>query len=141
MSIGAAAFADTDDGGPGATFWPCEIVAVAMTTTAMSSIPASLVDCPRLLRRTAVTLHQTAVHRFHEHVGRPFRISAEPRIPILGWFRRLHLRERHLLFDHVVDAIADDRDHVAIIRQLGDIADAPVRGNNERSTFRSGVRD
>ena len=60
---------------------------------------------------------------------------AVSRIVIGGRPRRLHLLERRALLDHRLDAIADDRHHVAILDDLVLVGQIPVSGHHDRAAF------
>src|SRR4029450_3471064 len=47
----------------------------------------------------------------------------------------LHLFECHSPLDHVLNAIANDNDHVAILENISLIADSTVSGNDVRPAF------
>src|ERR1700678_4817352 len=49
--------------------------------------------------------------------------------------RGLHLLQRHALFDHGLDAIPHNGDHVAILQQVKLIAQPAMPRNNERSAL------
>ena len=49
--------------------------------------------------------------------------------------RCLDLIERQALLDHLLNAVADDRHHVAVRDHVGLVADAPVPGNHVGPAF------
>src|ERR671931_1168853 len=76
-------------------------------------------------------LAQVSIHRLDEHVRRPrpgFR--AVPAIVVERRPRRLDLLQRQTALDHVLDAVPDDRDHVAILEDVGFVAQASMPGDD-----------
>ena len=52
------------------------------------------------------------------------------RIVVARRTRRLDLFERHPLADQILNAVADDDHHVAVLDHVGFVADAPVPRNH-----------
>src|ERR1700685_1938794 len=73
---------------------------------------------------------KTAIYSLHKSVA-----GSVSRIPVLGGFCRLHLFECHVSFDHVLNAIANDGNHVAVVSHIGVIADSPMAGNHHGSSL------
>src|SRR4030095_5774156 len=77
---------------------------------------------------------QASIHALDEHVRRRWAgRRAIARVVIERRARRFDLLERHLLRDHRLDAIADDRDHVAVFDYVELVTDASVPGDDERA--------
>src|SRR3954467_2530876 len=89
---------------------------------------------PTAWRRLPVT--QAVIRRLDKHVGgpRPGRLPV-PRVVIACRPGRLHLGQRHPVLDHVLNPVPDDGDHVAVIDDVGVVADAAVGRNHPRSAL------
>src|SRR5438552_13897449 len=70
-------------------------------------------------------LSEIPVHSLDECCG-----IAVPRVVIQCRLGRLDLIERHSALDHVLNPIANDHDHVAVLQDICFIADASVTGND-----------
>ena len=68
--------------------------------------------------------------------------SCRTRVVVQRGSGGLDLFERHFLRNHVLDSVADDTYHLAVIRDVGLICQPPVPGDDERATLRflAGVR-
>jgi hypothetical protein len=62
----------------------------------------------------------------------PTRVPVR-RIVIKRRTRRLHLLQRHPSLDHVLNAVADDGEHVAIVHHVGEARDTAVSRQNSIS--------
>src|SRR5262245_62129053 len=78
-------------------------------------------------------LSKTLVDRLDEHGRRPGRIGSETTVPIFARLGRLDLRQRHPLLDHVLDTIANDGAHVAVVRQVRQVSDPSVSADELRA--------
>ena len=73
--------------------------------------------------------------------GRPRGIAAHARSHSSAGLAALDLSERHALLDQVLDAIADDRAHVAVVGEVGEIADPAVSADEHRAAFGAELGD
>src|SRR5262245_31088862 len=80
-------------------------------------------------------LSKTLVDRLDEHGRRPGRIGSETTVPIFARLGRLDLRQRHPLLDHVLDTIANDGAHVAVVRQVRQVSDPSVSADEHRAAL------
>src|SRR6266545_3104079 len=79
-------------------------------------------------------LFETSVDRLDE-ARCDARLPPVLRIEIQRWLRRFHLGERHPLVDHRLDAIADDHQHVAVVADVGSVADPSAPRNDQRAAL------
>src|SRR5262245_54437163 len=56
-------------------------------------------------------------------------------IVVTRWTGGFQLLECHSLLDHVLNAVANDRDHVSILHDVGLIGQAAMAGNNHGAAF------
>src|SRR5262245_11790397 len=73
---------------------------------------------------------EVPIRRFHHRGGIP--VSA---VVVACWASCLDLFQRHPFPDHILNAIANNRDHVPILDHVRLVCDAPVTGNHHRAAF------
>ena len=80
---------------------------------------------------------EALVRRLDKHIRRPApgRLAVQ-RIPIRGGLGRLDLLERHPVLDHVLNSVANDRDHLLVYDDVRLVAEPPVPRDDHRSAFR-----
>src|SRR3984957_11650224 len=79
---------------------------------------------------------QTSINGTNEVAGGSRTILGAPTgVVILRETGGLNLFERHALFDGVLNAVAYNRDHIAVLHCVELVADAAVARNNIRSAF------
>src|SRR5262245_33915856 len=104
-----------------------------MSTTAIS-LSFIVAPCSRYsLFRT-----ETSINGFDKHIRRPETCRGPvPWIIIPRWLSRFHLLQCHAFFDHVLNAVTDDRCHIPIITHIRRVADPSMTGNNHRAALGS----
>src|SRR5262245_8421987 len=103
-----------------------------MISTPSFQLPTTKSRRPEGLRLPGEAL----IGRLDEHIRRPgTRGPAVPRVVVQRGSGGLDLLERHFLRNHVLDAVADNAHHLAVIRDVGLIREPPVPGNDQRSAL------
>src|SRR5215472_118589 len=76
------------------------------------------------------------IYGLDEHVRGPNSARRTvPRVVVPRRLRSLHLLEPHPFADHVLNAIADDGEHLLIENYIGDVAEPPVTRNDHCAAF------
>src|SRR5688500_13226671 len=85
---------------------------------------------------------QTSVNGFNKRLCRPLPCRrAVTAVVIASRAGRLYLRERHTLRDQILDAVANDGEHVPILDDVSFIGETPVPGNHVGAGFGLVLRD
>src|SRR6516165_10012437 len=88
------------------------------------------------------SLDEIAIRGLDEHRRRPWTARrAEQAVVFERRPRRLHLFERHAFLDQVLNAIAHDRQHVAVLDEIRLVADTSLSRNHHRPPLLPVVRN
>src|SRR5213592_3565902 len=85
---------------------------------------------------TPVSLLYSFVYRFNKLFCSPRAGGGAPAaVVIQRWPRRLHLLERAALLLQILNPVANDVNHVAIVCNIADITDAAAAGDDDRASL------